>query len=721
LPAQAPPRQAVATPLVIIPDGRLSPIEVQQVPALRDGQLLFIGTPVKSDEKPPPGREGDYLTIEVSLVLTQRTSPDGIEPDELVTEVQGSTRRYYSPLRKDDPVEPGKVLIRSRQIPLRRLRDGDEVREGQLLALVDPSLAVDDLRIKAAKLEAAEADRVASEKTREEAKERFFSAEKLRAKGGMSQEEYRGALLTWDRYKYETIGKEQQVIVQAKELRQAETVVDLHAIHSKITGQVKNLLKHRGEAVRNLDTVMVLQDNRRLRIEGRVDYPHRRHLKVGDRIAVEPTQSASPSLVLLGHMQEITGVAVSMAGDIVSSSEDRTVRVWNRHAGQERLILPHKAAVRCVACDPVANLCLSGGADGIGRLWNLGGDGATPAVELRDGHRGGINCVTFSKDGRWCATGGEDRAICLWQVADGALLQRFPAELGHRGAVTSVQILPADKEGEQWLVSAGRGDHTLLAWPLASDGTPGTPLNIGRRGGDVNLLGFSADGKEVLFDQGKELRLLSLPSRTLAGVLTSTTGTNFTTLALFSPDRKLILTASGTEGRLQLWRSPTPHTRGYELRQLAWPGDPVTCGAFAPDGTFLVAGTRDRSLLVWTVPSKQEVETQPTAEIVLVENDLDLNSRQVRVHAELDNRRFELTSSALANLKAQHVSETVLQRLAPLVGKEFTSEKNFRDALAGLSIPPDELARFAPVLVSNAEKAGPLLPGNTATMVVYPK
>ena len=268
----------------------------------------------------------------------------------------------------------------------------------------------------------------------------------------MSQEEYRGALLTWDRYKYETIGKEQQVIVQAKELRQAETVVDLHAIHSKITGQVKNLLKHRGEAVRNLDTVMVLQDNRRLRIEGRVDYPHRRHLKVGDRIAVEPTQSASPSLVLLGHMQEITGVAVSMAGDIVSSSEDRTVRVWNRHAGQERLILPHKAAVRCVACDPVANLCLSGGADGIGRLWNLGGDGATPAVELRDGHRGGINCVTFSKDGRWCATGGEDRAICLWQVADGALLQRFPAELGHRGAVTSVQILPADKEGEQWLV-----------------------------------------------------------------------------------------------------------------------------------------------------------------------------------------------------------------------------------------------------------------------------
>ena len=237
----------------------------------------------------------------------------------------------------------------------------------------------------------------------------------------------------------------------------------------------------------------------------------------------------------------------------------------------------------------------------------------------------------------------------------------------------------------------------------------------------MNLLGFSADGKEVLFDQGKELRLLSLPSRTLAGVLTSTTGTNFTTLALFSPDRKLILTASGTEGRLQLWRSPTPHTRGYELRQLAWPGDPVTCGAFAPDGTFLVAGTRDRSLLVWTVPSKQEVETQPTAEIVLVENDLDLNSRQVRVHAELDNRRFELTSSALANLKAQHVSETVLQRLAPLVGKEFTSEKNFRDALAGLSIPPDELARFAPVLVSNAEKAGPLLPGNTATMVVYPK
>src|SRR5436305_1693315 len=47
----------------------------------------------------------------------------------------------------------------------RVLKIGDHVQKGDLLALVDPTLAMDDLAIKASKFDASEADRLASEKT----------------------------------------------------------------------------------------------------------------------------------------------------------------------------------------------------------------------------------------------------------------------------------------------------------------------------------------------------------------------------------------------------------------------------------------------------------------------------------------------------------------------------------------------------------------------------
>ena len=109
-------------------------------------------------------------------------------------------------------------------------------------------------------------------------------------------------------------------------------------------------------------------------------------------------------------------------------------------------------------------------------------------------------------------------------------------------------------------------------------------------------------------------------------------------MALFSPDGRLALTAGSSEGRLQLWRAPTIATRPYEVRQLvARERSPATCAAFAPDGSFLVTGTKDRQVLVWPLPSTQEVEQVITAELTLIEPAVESSARQVRVWAEVPN------------------------------------------------------------------------------------
>ena len=358
------------------------------------------------------------------------------------------------------------------------------------------------------------------------------------------------------------------------------------------------------------------------------------------RVLVEAAESESPTQTLIGHLQEITAVAVSKDGKIiVSASADGTVRLWDRATRSEKRVLrPGTApstAVKAVACTPAgaeANLCLAGTADGKLWLWDLNVlmDQPNQPREFKDSHRRAVTCVAFSPDGKACASGGDDKEICLWNTDTGELRYRFPA--GHTAGITSLQFTPQSQ-----LVSTSR-DNTLRVWTVGEAGAR-PDITIDRRSGDVNTLGVSPDGGRVLFDQGKTLRLLSMPEGLTRGVLQSSSGANnFTSFALFSPDGRLILTAGASEGRLELWQVPAGTTRGSELRQLVpAEGSPATCATFSPDGSFIVTGTRDRQVQVWPVPTKEEIEQPLTAEVTLVEQSVEAEGRKVRIWAELQN------------------------------------------------------------------------------------
>jgi WD40 repeat protein len=627
------PGESLSEPITI-PNAYVVIDSKQEVPSEKDGKIIFIGTDVAPDEVVPPEKQLPKAQFGVLAVpLADNETPLPTDKTFQVGNVK------YRQVRDTDVLEPKKVQLFKETRTFRKLQVGDKVKRGQLLALVNPEKAFEKVAIQVAKLEEADEDRLTSQAFKNEFRTKYqnmLTANRT-TPGAVPPETVRETQLQFLRYAQEEKQKEKKVTVQQRELSDSVTEMKMYEIRSSIDGTIKVIYKNtQGDAVKPLEAIMQIQNSERLHVEGLLDVQEAFKLQEGMSVVVEPSRPEAPRLIISGHLGPVTCVAVSKGKRpvIVSGSDDETLRGWDSVTGERLWLLEGlKSAVRAVACSPDKskhNLVLFGSADGTGRLLDLDKISSNEKPrDLAERHQAPINGVAFSPDGSRCATCSDDRTICLWETETGKLLHRLPPL--HRNAVTSIQFA-SDKR----LVSAGR-DNSLVVWDVEA-GKP--PVRVGRdfegRGGEVAQIGVSPDGTVVLFDQGRELRLLSLADKHIEGTLLNPSeAMNFSTMALFAPDGKSILTNGSAPGKLQLWRTPPKHGRASELRHFVWTKGTATCGAFAPEDSFLVTGTQDHQVLVWTMPEKNEVESRLGGRLILVEKHLDTQSRQVRVWAEL--------------------------------------------------------------------------------------
>ncbi len=605
---------APLTDSVVIP-AHLSIIDKQDVSAQVPGQILFIG-----EEVP-----------EAALALAG-VPPFIVEPFQAAKYLQGSheVHKLY-----------------------RELREEQIVRRGQMVALLDPSRALNEVDSKQARVIAADAELKATHALLAEALERVAIHERFPESA--SKEERRLGKLTVEKTRFDIVAKERAVMVSKIDVDQAQILYQYHQIRNESTSarKIRAIYKKRNEAAKDQEPIMQLYSTDTLRAEGLVEVQYKRRLRQNMAVTIEPTVEQEPQRTLGGHQLAITSVAVSRDPKnplIVSGSEDKSVLLWKLDQLRPLQRLRCEHPVRVVACSPpdsAKNWCLAGDAGGSIYLWDLDRPQQAPLI-LKEVHKDAVTALAFSPDGAYFASGGADNLIQLWKTGSKEPLYPFDAEHGvaspHDGPITSLHITPQCR-----LVSASR-DDTLSVWELHERGAK-LEHKIHHRAGSVGHLDVSRDGKWMLFDLGKKLQILSVKDGTTVNSLENPQGAiPFEAFAMFSPDAEasLLLTAGAPEGRMQLWRTPTAQSRGFEVRQLVpRQTGAATCAAFFHDagqaeagpGSFVVTGSKDGNVYLWPVPNKTEVSQHRITGVplTLIAGQSDATARQIRVGADVRN------------------------------------------------------------------------------------
>jgi WD40 repeat protein len=257
--------------------------------------------------------------------------------------------------------------------------------------------------------------------------------------------------------------------------------------------------------------------------------------------------------------------------------------------------LDHRGGATAVAFEPAGEWVVSGGYDGVLRMWDMQ---SGRLIRELEGHSGTAWSIDVSPDGERIASGGEDRTVRVWRAADGNLLRRFA---GHALNIWEVRFSP---DGGR--VASASFDRTVRIWDVATGAVVRTLT--GHKQAVVGLA-YSPDGKFIATgSDDSTVRLW----RTADGALLRTLANgNHAYKVAYSGDGRWLVSGGRARGAIgTLWHNVTGlggekeairlwrFSDGALVGAIALRGD-VSSVAVSRDGRWLAAATDGSGIMLW--------------------------------------------------------------------------------------------------------------------------
>jgi WD40 repeat protein len=301
---------------------------------------------------------------------------------------------------------------------------------------------------------------------------------------------------------------------------------------------------------------------------------------------VSPAQEFIPVLNADGHSGRVHRLLFnkdrSTNGlELISISEDKTIRRWDFKSGTSRALIPPIGAglagmLYAAAISPDGSTLAAAG-------YTPGGheSGRIYLISLQDeqltgvltGHDASIASLCFSPDGRLLASASRDHNVILWDWQNRRQIHR----LGHDEEVRSACFSP---DGQR-LASASLGGSISL-WSV-KDGTRGAPLSLDKK---VRILGlaWSPDGKILASGDDNGIVALRDPDNSDSPARSRALGFRVTSLCFSASSRLLLVTPGSVKKESKTFECFILNAHDLsDFKKFSHP-NVVSCGTFSSDG-----------------------------------------------------------------------------------------------------------------------------------------
>ena len=314
-----------------------------------------------------------------------------------------------------------------------------------------------------------------------------------------------------------------------------------------------------------------------------------------------------PLDLMLPHPSAVHAVSFSPDGDtVLTGGQDGVARLWDAHTGElvREFIAHSRLGIGTLAFSPDGQKILTGSSgrfDLTARLWDVA---TGEIIHELIGHERPVRSVAFSPDGQMLLTGSSDKTARLWDAGTGKLIHELVGHMGTIRAVRSVAFSP-----DSQMVLTASMDQTARLWDVATGKVVHIFPHVDAPRASV---AFSPDGKVIFTgtdDKGRAGYLWDVNTRERVGQ--PFLDQSVFRSAVFSQDGALLLTTGGHDA--QLWSVATGAPIGPRLLRYG----SVSDVALSPTDDRFVIGCADFSSRILRVaPGRRPTITiQPPTRI----------------------------------------------------------------------------------------------------------